>query len=668
MTYVSDDQRQLDVVLQQAQMVAFALPVVGAGLAAGLSILGAVFDAYAGGEEPRDTYSAEQAINDLGKEIVKLLGTADDTNLNLIARLQMHRSQTDGDARNWTAEGSKADGPTAITNLLGNPDVVALVTNLHDDPAAIDRLGTMTFDPAITDCCTAFPALPTDPVTTVDDVKFAATFAQGHTTLHAVYISTLKYVAVTLGLKGKNDWMTIRGKARTDLEQYLAMAVDHLCKIVVKLEDAVANADSRARAAADAAFNKLPNGVKPGPDWLLPYTHEYRKIRNAAFLDHTTPETITSLRGFIESFYYTLANLNDPSNAPSIDPADPTGQVGGQNQGGQKHGGPTPIKGPLAPLGPRQPKTARFLYETASNGDWVKVLDNTTLGPGLLVSQNAGSAKTGIYYMVDDGGTGNIGGLNQIFEGLVAGQSPPVNQTIAGAYDAKWGSGSYATDSAANPTRQDRLTSFLVPLSVVPGSIGDNVLGMMYSAAPDLSATGLTDPKTYGDVYSDALAEIAAWNSKHPKAPIVYFRVTMLSTSINAGAFAGAALNQSVAEIIIQRVVDALAADAALATPVLQNLVILINNSDKRGSVERTAFDAAAAKVKGVVRAKDGFDVTITGSGATPAQAAPGQQAPPPQQTPPDEATPYWRDPTRPPPFVDDRPGFGLGGGRRRET
>ena len=599
MTYVSPEQTRLDVGLQQAQMVAFAIPYIGPVFAAGFSIMGAVFDAYAGGEEARATYSPEQAIDDLGREVVKLLGNSDDKNQKLITKLQLLRAQTDGFARDYKADGGKADAATAIAALAANQDWKDLLANLNDDPAAIDRLGKQTFDHAPADCCTYFPITSTDPVMTADDVKFLATYVQGHTTYHAVLISTLAYIAVTLELPGTKDWMLVRGSLRDQLHQALAMAVDHLCKIVNKLEDAIAHADSQARSAAVVAFGKLPNGVAPGPDWLLPYTREYRRIRNAAFLDQTTPEAVTTYRAFIDAFYFSLANLTDPKNAPTIDPANaaaPPAPVGP----------PVPQKGALPPLGPRPAKTARFQYETSSTGYWVGVVENTALGKGLLVTQNAGSAKPTIYYKVDGGG------LNAIFKGVLsaAGQLAAADIAVANAYDAKYGHGQFTVDSAASPTRQDRLTSFLVPLSVA-GPIGDQVLGMVYSAAPDLGPAGLTDTVGYGKIYLDALTEISTWNAAHPKTPVVYFRITMLATSTNAGANAGAALNQKVAGIIVDAVAAALSVDAKLAKPVLQGLVVLVNNNEKAGSAERIAFDAAATS-KNAALAKDGFDLTFT--------------------------------------------------------
>ena len=107
------------------------------------------------------------------------------------------------------------------------------------------------------------------------------------------------------------------------------------------------------------------------------------------------------------------------------------------------------------------------------------MLANSSLIPGAVVSQNAGSTNPGIYYQV--GG----GGLNGIFERALGPQQVvSVNNQLQIAYDAKLGEGRWAKDSKEPPSHLP-LTSLLVPVEA-----GNNCIGMMYSVGPMLTPMG----------------------------------------------------------------------------------------------------------------------------------------------------------------------------------
>ncbi len=242
----------------------------------------------------------------------------------------------------------------------------------------------------------------------------------------------------------------------------------------------------------------------------------------------------------------------------------------------------------------------RFLYESSPTGEWVDVLSDSPLTQDSVASQNAGSSNAGIYYQV--GG----GFLNGIFATDLkkAGQLTTVNQALQAAYNARYGSGSFATDSSAASPRQDRLTSLIVPVS--EGTpIGDNVYAMVYSVGPQLGLHGIVDRNAYKQIYLDALNEISKWNKANPKAVIKNFRITMVST--NAYGNGSKALRFDSATLILEAVKD-----AAKSNPSLTGITILINSNYRVDPpAEPEAFDAAA-KAAGANGNSAGFDLRIS--------------------------------------------------------
>ncbi len=359
---------------------------------------------------------------------------------------------------------------------------------------------------------------------------------------------------------------------RTRLEESLEAAVAHVDPIATFLAAASTSTVTQAKAIAASIADPVARN--------LAFSQQLRTLRHAAFLDVTTAKKITWYASIADTFRQTLSNLKK-----SPLPAKQGGQTSGPAQGGS--------------LGPRLPKTARFLFETSATGGWVDVVANPTVAPGYVATQNAGSAKPRLYYEI--GGLGVNGTFSTQL--TAAGQLASAQAAITTAYDAEYGAGSFAADGAANPTRQDRLTSFLIPLSPA-APVEDRIVAMVYSAAPELGGT-IVDTAAYQQIYADALDAIAAWNTKHPT--IENFRVVMLGTGINAGT-PSPALNQQAAGLIVDAVIAALK-----AKPSLQTLNILVNTNDTvgGGATERDAF-TAAAKAKGVTPTRAGFDIAWT--------------------------------------------------------
>ncbi|MFN9630337.1 MAG: hypothetical protein ACK59A_08930 [Cyanobacteriota bacterium] len=223
-------------------------------------------------------------------------------------------------------------------------------------------------------------------------------------------------------------------------------------------------------------------------------------------------------------------------------------------------------------------KEIQFLFESR-NGDYVEVTAGSQLVSGPIVSQNAGSSSTGIYYQV--GG----GGLNGLFaRALGTTQLDTVNGQLRTAYDGTFGAGRWQKDSMNLPSPSP-LSSFLVPIQV-----GTDGVGMMYSVGPDLRWTSLSLPSVasaYAQVYADAIDQLATSNLK-----VGALRITMLSTGIYAGSTPVADLAKDAAACILNGMVTALKARPAD----LENLVILINTqSTTEASKEFTGFRQAAS-------------------------------------------------------------------------
>lgn len=559
-----------DVIFQQAQMVFFAIPGAGPGLAAITSILGAINSSVGGS---RQTYSIEQAIDDLGTYIINTMKSmASDDNLNTINGWQNKRAQIQSDTRLWATTGDAAIATADEAFFLNLPDYTKMWATFGD-VATPD-----TGDPATTTSTTS----STGTASSTSDTPPAPANAARVTDLELYITARVSYHSLATALlmllaraEGgvTDDWLKVGSPVRTRLEESLEAAVAHVDPIATFLAAASTSTVTQAKALTASITDPVARNVA--------FTQQLRTLRHAAFLDVTTAKKITWYASIADTFRQTLANLKK-----SPLPAKQGGQTSGPAQGG---GG----------LGPRLPKTARFLFETSATGGWVDVVANPTVAAGYVATQNAGSAKPGLFYEI--GGLG----VNGIFttQLTAAGQLASAQAAITTAYDAEFGTGSFAADGAANPTRQDRLTSFLIPLSPA-APVEDRIVAMVYSAAPELSGT-IVDTGAYQQIYADALDAIAAWNAKHPT--IENFRVVMLGTGINAGT-PSPALNQQAAGLIVDAVIAALK-----AKPSLQTLNILVNTNDTvgGGATERDAF-TAAAKAKGVTPTRAGFDIAWT--------------------------------------------------------
>jgi hypothetical protein len=610
---MADDQDDiLDTVLQQSQMVFFCIPYVGPFLAAGASIWGAV--RHANKIPPRQTYSVELAIADLGNKIEESIKTTETRALLSNAKAwQIARNDKElairDAAHNLDAssvlvdfadfEPLKATGASRVWADLGDDETSLtrwIIPSLKpgDYTTMAGHVAPLSWADA-----TQFAPSSNRRDLTIDDVKQLDLYCEAKTAYHAMCRTYLQWGGFAYGYP---DWMEIDGPVRESFEHSLILAIDHLGWVLGTLKDTFDNMHANAHAVAKSKIG-VPStfdGDTLDAPYSLYYSHEIRRQRTAVFLDQTTPEKVDFYLEVLGIFGKTLQGLRIPENRATVNLANiaaPTGAGAAANPG-------------AAPgtLGPRSANTVRFLYECDVNLSYIDVVANpTVLTSGNIATQNAGSAKPTLYYQLG-GATLNLAFATQLG---AAGQLDGINTVdLPKAYNAVYGAGEWEKDNVAVPTRQDRLTSVLVPLGD-GDPVGDRVVAMIYSAAPELTATGLSDPAAaaqYRSLYATALGHIATWNTAHPKAPIVGLRVTMLSTGTNAGSARGPALNATAAGLIVDTAIG-----CVRASPALAGLTILVNNSDALGGAERLAFDLAAKAHKatnaGVVLAREGFDV-----------------------------------------------------------
>ena len=596
----------IDTVLQQAQAVAFAIPEVGPVIAAGASILDAIYDAMTGNSGPHPvTYTLDKAVTDLQNNLEAFIQQQQsDDNLVTVGTWQDKRAVIERAIGNRTsaADVQQATAGVHFVNTDKEFDhlFVALGDSLADDmskPHTAPPGVAWTSDP----CCADVPA-PLNAATAAT-VRQLETYALARTTHHSLCVSALRFGATQLGISD-DRWHEVDNAARQSLDDGLQEAVFHLCRIIPALEAAFVNNPAAAKTAAGS----LTAGQEAA--WNVAFTHAVRTQNSNTFLDQlskdgfvdaTTASALATYRSLLTTYRASLDGLRAPALVPKY-PYDETAPATAPS--------PAPAPNPsAAPLGPRAPKTARFLYQTGAKGDYFDVTADPTVagggGSGLVATQNAGSAKSGIYYQL--GGTGVNGVFTDRF--TKAGLLATVQSDLGVAYDKHYGTGTFAADAKDDPTtkapRQDRLTSLLIPYNPAP-PIDGNVIAMVYSAAPLLGPGGITDKAAYKQIYTDALDAIATWNADPFGTPFEFLRITMLSTGTNAGSAAGATLFETSAAMIVEAVNDALKAHTNLAS-----LIVLVNSNSATGDNERKAFDKAAA-AKGVTSTLTGFDLPIT--------------------------------------------------------
>ncbi len=560
----------VDVWLSQATMVAFAIPTVGPALAAVASISKALYDAYGKSEQP-PRYTTRQAIADLGTKIQQLLEKqAHDKLMSVINGWELAVTSMKKETDDWT------DQPDKDLNTFVDDRLADFEENLDFDTA----IGSFSNDDK-----------------SEERVKSLDTYFKMRTAYHAVLQAKLEWVARIFNVPDLKDdkgnvteaaWCTIGGDfvnpIRENLVKSLSDSADYADATITMLENAYKdlanfNETSVAKEKDPLKRNKL-------------ITKKMRALNASAHLQYADEDQVKRYRTFLNIYAVTLKGLkespttndwkhlrNDASNQPS---------------GGQKKN--TGVK-----LGPRQAGTIRFMYESDANGGWVKVLSNSTVSPGHLVSQDAGSNDSSMYYQIS-GGT-----LNQEFatELDAAGLKSNANKDLIAQYNKKYNN---EYDQDAKSARQDRLTSFLVMLDSDSITGGSDVVAMMYSVGPKLGSKGIENELVYKQIYLDTFAAIDNYNRKALKVnfgPIKNFRVTLLSTNAYAGSSDPTKLNAQAAGLVV---------DAALASmtkyPSLKDLTILINSNETKGGAERVAFETVA-KNRGVTPCDDGFDLPL---------------------------------------------------------
>ena len=542
-----------DVVLAQAQMIAFAIPGAGPGIAAALSIVTALYDWMQRATAAPARYSVEAAIADLGLVFdQELVNIKTEDQVTTILSWQQKRVDFVTDRQNWTTTGSQSIADACEAFFLNDDAFNTVFTALGDIAPSED-------DP------TPAPPNAPAPVITRDQVEALGRYSMARTAYQSVCVAALQLLARSKDLVPERDWLTVHSPIRSRFEASMQAAIDHLTPIVNMLVDARTNDVARAQAKAASETDTITRNQV--------FAQEYRRLTLAAHLDASTPAIIDRCQTLLPTFQATLDAVRKQPLTP-INPAGPTG------------GG----------MGPRAPKTARFVFELGAS-TWIPVFDDSTVSAGTLVTQDAGSTDVGMYYEVDGGGVNG-----EFKKALVAsGGLKDANDAIATAYKGKYGAGEYDKDSKS-PTRQDRLTSFLIPVNPI-SPVGSTVLAMIYSAGPKLTGP-ITDTAGYKQIYADALAAIATWSVANT-TQVDNFRVTLLST----GIYGGPAVMAQAAGLVIEAVIEALSAPQSP----LSTLTILVNSNESAGGLERIAFTtAAAASPWNVTASLQGFDVPFS--------------------------------------------------------
>jgi len=239
----------------------------------------------------------------------------------------------------------------------------------------------------------------------------------------------------------------------------------------------------------------------------------------------------------------------------------------------------------------------QILFETTSDDDYVGVLQNSDLVQGQIVSQDAGSDDSGMYYQVDGGG------VNGLFKKALGTQlCATVNTALKAAYDNRFGANSWTQDNSAG--RRDRLTSFYVPLPAnahtIGHHVGDEVAGIVYSVGPRVPGPKVADHDEYRQIYLDAFAEVTAANQN---GKIEAMRLCVLSTGVYGppNPKDKPPMARDAAGVIL----EALVAAANLPSSAQLPGTMLVNCSNSSG-YERDAFTHAAT-ARGITVTSAGF-------------------------------------------------------------
>ena len=327
----------LDTVLGQAVVCAYAIPVVGAGVAAGLSALQAVLDATRPTHTSPSDYSPAQALADLGQKISHELDEQQ-------AKNELYVIQ------GWQ---------------LGVRDALETSPGLVVD-AAKDFLRKQDFN-------TTFSALKDTKPGSEDRVKSLGTYFMARTTYHTLCMTWLHNLdgAPHDQMNWADVYRDIHARYTDSLSDALAYARD----TVAMLDDAQRHARERADAKAAAVGGPYVRNAA--------FTAELRSIRAQSHVQLASVSEVADYLQFLDLYDQTSAALK--SNPPPP-----------QTSAGPVQVGPGAAAQPT--LGPQPPGVARFLYETDANGGWVNVVADSPVAPGGLATQNAGSNLATIYY------------------------------------------------------------------------------------------------------------------------------------------------------------------------------------------------------------------------------------------------------------------------------
>ena len=400
-------------------------------------------------------------------------------------------------------------------------------------------------------------------------VKSLGTYFMARTTYHSLCSTWLRKLleADSQNVPGcATPYQEIHTRYRTSLSAAPAYAG----AAVAALDDVYLHARERADAAAAAAGSASRHTER---------TARLRSDQAKAHVRYASSRDALHFRGFLHAYRLTTTTL---ANAPADLEASPPVPTGTGEAA-------TPT------LGLRRPGTVRFLYETDPGGR-IDVTADSPTSPGGLAVQDEGSAEPGLYY--------RFGGEADTLDGAItarlhdSGGLPAADKALAAAYEVVYGAGAYAVDSTA--PRPDRYTSLLVPVPAGTPPLGSTVYAVLYSVGPPPGARGIADEDGYRQVYADAFAAVADWNSRYPAIESV--RLTLVATGPSAASRAQAA------GLVIDAAVAALQAFPLLATLTL----LLPTDGDGSGDV-RTAFDTAA-QARTLTLTPQGFDAPTTSS------------------------------------------------------